>query len=353
MPTLKPRYIPLLKLKRAEKQALEMLDDPTAAEIIPLFEIVEMKADGPPLEKHLRTAFTGLRSSLRRSPAYFLDAHEIKNAGPDGAQRTFEAAKNLALPFFPVTGLSRTADLAPALEFSDHGLAIRLTRSEFEEGKIPRRLLSFVKRRKIELRKTHLIVDLGAVDQMVTDGVEAMISQFLPLVPRAAAWRTLTLVACAFPKSMGVATKNSETRVERSDWKGWRGACYEKRNTLPRLPTYADGGIQHPSGVEGFDFRTMQVSATIRYALDEEWLLVKGRSTEVTPERDQFPDLAQRLVRGSGSFAGPRHCRACEGIARAAGGAPKGYSRAEDWRRLGTAHHITRTVQQLRALPLP
>jgi hypothetical protein len=346
-----PRYVPVLKVKPGEKDALQMLDAATVTEVWPLFEIVEMKKDEPPdLAHHLRKAFRGLRRAILRSPVYFLDTHEIAPAGRDGAREAFLAAANLGMPFIPVTGISRTTDVDEAFAaVRSDGVAIRLTRAEFERGIVPARLVDFVEAHNIARSNVHLIVDLGPVHDVLPEGVDQMIRQFLPLIPHVSEWRSLIVSSCAFPKSMKVAQTKSTKLVERADWKGWLSGCYEHRTELPRLPTFSDGGIQHPSGVEGYDPKTMPWAAAIRYTVADEWLIVKGESTDVTAGADQFPELARTLVRGS-HFVGPDHCLACAAMARATRGRAKGHSRAEDWRRLGTAHHITTTVRQLRAL---
>jgi hypothetical protein len=98
----------------------------------------------------------------------------------------------------------------------------------------------------------------------------------------------------------------------------------------------------------------MQVSATIRYTLDEHWLLVKGESTRATSASVQFPDLATRLVYGhlKSHFAGATHCVGCTGIKQAADGAPK-FGSAEVWRRIGTIHHVSTVMLTIDSLPWP
>ncbi len=346
-------YVPVLKAKRGEKHALESLAPHVITSVTPLLEVVEMKP-GDSLDDHLQRSFKGMARAVSRCAPYILDLQEISPAGAPGARRALAAARQLGVPFIPVTGLSRTADVAAALQSATHGIAIRLTRTEFEAGRIPRDLLAFIATHRLSVTETDLIVDLGPLDQMVSAGVEQMIRQFMPRVPDPTQWRNLTLLGCGFPKSMGVAARNSVTLVERPEWIAWKEACFGRRHVLPRLPTFGDGAIQHPSGVEGFDPRIMQVSATVRYALDQEWALIKGVSTDSIPARTQFPQLARQLVSGTASrhFAGGRHCPACSEIVQAAAGNP-GYGSAEKWRRLGTTHHITRTVNQLRSLPWP
>jgi hypothetical protein len=123
---------------------------------------------------------------------------------------------------------------------------------------------------------------------------------------------------------------------------------------LDRLPTFSDCAIQHPTGVEGFDPRIMQASASIRITQLDHWLLVKGVSTRNIPASSQFPGLARQLVYGNLAryFAGAGHCAGCAQMFDAANGAPK-LGTAEIWRRLCTIHHITRAVEMIAGLTWP
>ena len=142
--------------------------------------------------------------------------------------------------------------------------------------------------------------------------------------------------------------------VERAEWKAWRAALYARRHDIERLPAFGDCAIQHPSGVEGFDPKTMQASAAVRYTLEEDWLLIKGRGTRFAPPSTQFPNLARRLASGDlkAHYAGRSHCLGCTGISDCANRAPS-LGSPEAWRRLGTIHHVTTVVQALAGLPWP
>src|SRR5574337_1803948 len=137
-----------LKLKRGEKQALATLPPSVSASVTPLFEIVEMKPEDT-LDKHLTRGFANLAASVGACAPYFLDAREIEPAGAAGAKKAFAKATQAGAPFVPVTGLSRTVDVAAAIQSSPNGLALRLTREEFESGRIPKDLLSFVASREL------------------------------------------------------------------------------------------------------------------------------------------------------------------------------------------------------------
>jgi len=293
-------YVPVLKVKRGEKRALRSIAPSFQQRITPLLEIVERKGDpAPTIDAHLATALKDLADSVRPYPRCFLDTRELAPDGPTVAAELFAQASAANILFTPVTGISRTADVAAALAYQTHGIAIRLTRAEMEAGGLAICLRAFMSNHSLDPGQTDLIMDLGPVDDMVADGVVAMMDAFLAGVPDHGSWRTFTISACAFPSSMGGVEKHSFDLVERVEWVAWQDALHGQRGSLARLPTFSDCAIQHSKGVEGYDPRTMPVSASIRYALRDRWLLVKGESTRRTAPSVQFPQLATKLVYGT------------------------------------------------------
>lgn len=345
-------YVPVLKVKRGEKMALQMIAAPLQVRMTPLLEIVKRNPqNSPTVERHLNTAFANLVSAVRPYSRFFLDVREIENDGRRVSESVFRRAADEGMTFTPVTGISRTVDVTAALHYNANGIAIRLTRREFETGQIPRGLPAFLATHRLEPEQIDLIVDLGAVDEMIPVGIKALTNGFLGVVPNHVAWRTLTVSGCAFPPSMGGLERSSHDLVERAEWVAWRDGLHTRRSQIPRLPTFSDCAIQHPKGVEDFDFRTMQVSASIRYTLAERWLRIKGVSTRVEKAKVQFPLLATNLVYGhlKSHYSGASHCVGCQGAKAAADGAPK-FGSPEAWRRLGTIHHLTLAVEGLSAL---
>ena len=283
-------YVPVLKVKRGEKGALQRISPVLRPQTTPLLEIVEWRRSDnkPSLSGHLDTAFRDLAKSLQGYPRCFLDARELAPHGHVAAQEVFSRAVGAGIPFIPVTGISARADVvSAALDSRERGLAIRLTRSEFEAGELSSRLPDFMARHTIGFEDTDLILDLGSVEDMVIEGIARLVTQFLGDVPRPESWRTLTVSASAFSKSMGVVDRHSHAVVERAEWLAWNHL--RDGGQLVRVPTYSDCAIQHPAGVEGFDPVRMQVSATVRYALSDSWLLIKGESTRRRRPSLQFP----------------------------------------------------------------
>ena len=48
-----------------------------------------------------------------------------------------------------------------------------------------------------------LIVDIGSVDNLIADGIVRLTREFIDQVSYLNRWRTFTVSASAFPKSMG------------------------------------------------------------------------------------------------------------------------------------------------------
>jgi hypothetical protein len=348
-------YVPVLKVKRGEKKALQLVESSLRSRITPLLEMVERRPEKTPtVEGHLDTAFKDLTESVREYPRCFLDAREVAPDGPTAAAEVFRRATDSGIAFIPVTGISRVADVKAAKEHRGHGLALRLTREEFERGGLTTSLTRFMAAHGLAHENTDLIVDLGPVDDMIAPGVMAFADAFLAEVPEHLRWRTLTMSACAFPPGMGGLERHSHDFIDRIDWIAWRDGLHARRESISRPLTFSDGAIQHPIGVEGFNPLTMQASAAVRYTLTEKWLRIKGQGLRTASGRLQFASLATRLVYGNlrEHYAGAGHCEGCRLIKQAADGAPK-LGSLEAWRRLGTVHHIAVVMRGLASLPAP
>lgn len=346
-------YVPILKAKHAEKKALQLIKKAVSECITPLFEIVEInKKKGHDLTSHLATSLDrDFRHAVYRPGRYYLDVREISSEGEQGAREAFRKARYLGIPFVPVTGISRKEDVGPALHHRQHGIAIRLFSEDFEDqsSHLSKRIIHFCEANGITPDSTDLIIDLRSIEGMIEEGSTRKAQRFIDQIPSVDDWRELILSSSAFPLSMGVVEKDSSCSIDRIDWTTWLRISGPERNRTPRVPLYSDCGIQHPKGVEDFDPEKMSVSASIRYSCADTWLLIKGESTKKTLASQQIPWLAGKLTRGdlADRFFGLDHCEGCRRIAEAS--KHKGnYAHAQTWRMIGTIHHVTLVVEQLR-----
>ena len=346
-------YVPVLKIKRGEKGALDDVGAKHPGMFTPLLEVVSKKSDKT-LAQHIDTTFDKLIQSVDRLMPCFLDTRELEADGEVASQAVFQRARAEGMGFVPVVGITRTVGNAAALQHRDNGVALRLTRKEMESGGLVHDIQGFLHANALNEQSVDLIMDMGDVSQMISAGVSSLADAFLHEVPNHAKWRTFTLSGCAFPSSMGKVGKNAHLLWDRSEWVCWKG-LYDQRADLSRLPTFSDCAIQHPDGVEGFDPKRMAASAAARYTTGDHWLLVKGESTKVKKPGIQFPKIAKSIVTNQhGShYKGAQHCTGCKMIHDAANNVP-GIGSAEKWRLLGTIHHISTVLKEdLSALHWP
>ncbi len=348
IPTGHHHYVPVLKVKDGEKRAMPQLSAKIAARVTPLFEIV--RRTDKPIDKHLETTFKGFAQAIAPFNRYFLDCREIAADGPSVAVDVFDRAAALGKPFIPVTSVSRFSDVAAAMANRAHGVAIRLSPEEFEAGTLARAVPAFLATHGLSPGDVDLIVDLGAIDEMiVTPGIADFAEQFITEVPLQAAWRSFILSGCGFPRTLRSVKADSYGVFDRVDWVHWQSRLFHARGQTLRLPTYSDCGIQHRDGVEDIDYTKIKPAAAIRHALPSSLHIEKGCSI-ANNGGDQFQDLAAKVL--VSSRPATSHCAGCEALYSAAKN-PEGYRNLQKWRQFGTVHHITLTVESLAALPWP
>ena len=345
-------YVPVLKVKRAEKSALADLGNSHPGAVTPLLEIVARKPEKS-LPDHIDTAFDKLAQSVVKFSPCFLDTRELTPDGNSAAVAVYERARAEGIEFVPVVGIARAVGNAAAFQFRENGVALRITRPEMEAAGLTCTIQAFLQANNLKPDDVDLIMDMGYVGDMISVGVSLFANTFLQAIPNRIAWRTFTLSACAFPSSMGKVGKNAHLLVDRSEWMCWKG-LYGQRATLDRLPTFSDCAIQHPDGVEGFDPKTMAASAAARYTAGASWLLVKGESTKIKKPGVQFLKIAKEIVSNKYGhhYSGVNHCTGCRMINDAASGAPK-LGSLEKWRLIGSIHHVTAVMKDLSALRWP
>lgn len=360
MPTFSfNHYVPALTWKRAEQAALQSLAVAARAQITPLIDIVPIPVDldtggqKKTLEEHVDPAIARINTAWGAAE-FFLDPAEVAldlNAqNQSGAVHVFAHAASLGLQFVPVTGLLRTPpEIAAALAHTQRGVALRLEADVLAMPNMPALLTGFLQVHHLQPARVDLILDLGAVVGMPSFAITSTAQAQIQRVPNLGAWRTLTILASAFP--LNLAGIVGTTQFPRDEWQAW-SSLHAMRATLPRMPAFGDYLIQSPDVQEGYDPRFMPMSPAIRYTLDNEWLILRGQSSKHQRLAAQYPNLAAQLIASSPPYYGQAHCQGCRDAAACAAYAA-GFGSPEAWRRLGTMHHLTVATAQLGAVAFP
>jgi hypothetical protein len=284
---------------------------------------------------------------------FFLDAGLLSDEdeidGQHPLSTVLERCGQQGLLAVPVFGLGRGDSyfeaVGRAVTHDSHGACLRIGADDLEDAdELSPAIIDALASLALQPQEVDLLIDLGPIlPQQGWTG--AAIRLLVSSIPHLGDWRSFTLAASAFPVDLSGVKGESVATLPRTEWAVWRG-LHARRERLARLPTFADYGISNPVQRE-VDPRIIQMSAAIRYTLDEEFLIIKGRSVRLRGF-DQYYELAASLAsrqdfRGKDFSWGDAYIAECAARTKGPGNAPV-------WRRVGNSQHMAFVTNQLASL---
>ncbi|MBZ5507003.1 MAG: beta family protein [Acidobacteriia bacterium] len=370
-------YVPILKGKQGELNALKNTDAKLFKKFTPLIEVPPIpKAypeDGPPvlaktIDKHVKDVSANFVKVLAALPSVFVDAVYIETEddlkdGISPVDSLFVALRKGNVSFIPTVGLDRVEDYADsvknAIETDGRGCCLRLLEADLEGiAELGAQIDSLLAMLNAKPDSIDLLVDFRAKVPS-----KAFFPFLIDALPRLAEWRTLTVASSSFPQDMSEVGKNKIDELDREDWLAWLFVRSKQKSMNKRVPTFADYAINHPVLAGDLDPRMMNMSPNIRYTDSLNYVVAKGqaqprkkwaKTAEKKAIREQlapsvqYPKLAT-MVKGHSSWKGPQYSWGDKFIDQCS--QQKCVGSATDWRAVGTSHHIAVVVQQLANLP--
>lgn len=343
------RYFPILKGKMGEFSALQALLDAQRDLITPIIEI--------PPGAQPESVIVNIANCWSENSPIMIDFGTIYSddeADPDsepgtasGIRTLFSQAQARSLCLIPVTSLSMS-DLQVLNEIHSTyncGVCFRLRSFDFEDGDITDRIEGIISQLDLQQSDVDLLVDLGTINHEQNAIYIMAITGMLSMLNSIKA-RRFILASSAFPENLSGIARDSIVRVPRADWILWN-AVVQRIKGEQRVPSYSDYAIAHPE-LPNIDPRMMNPSAGIRYTVNEDWVVVKGRGLRSEAGFAQFHDLSQRLVEHP-EFGGVTDCWGDDFIRECAGGGKTG--NLTTWRKVGTNRHLCKVIAQLSSHP--
>lgn len=339
-------YLAVLKSKLGEYAALRDLDPKVRARITPLIQLHHVKNDETAVAD-LIALLKDLRTGWDAEPPVLLDGDWMKTSS--GILRAIEAAHAVGRSAIPVTGLRRPVAyqsfVKRSLEVSRQGLAIRLRREDFAEGvEMEQSLAQVMSELGVGPGETDLIVDLRDVQESHLEADEIAAIGMLNRLPWIDDWRHLALTATAMPTGVSTFPRDRITPLRRVEWALYQ-ALRRSRDAIPRLPTFGDYGITNPEPVEeSVDPKMMRVTAHLRCATEEDWLIVKSGTID-KGGIERLPELFRALVERP-DYVEEKYSSADDWIEQVGkGDASPG--NATTWRHRGSVRHLTLVTRQV------
>ncbi|MBI3145481.1 MAG: beta family protein [Pseudogulbenkiania sp.] len=345
-------YVPILKMKRGELEALSNATAVVKGRVTPLLEVLlGIDAENPAPEESLQA----LDNKLQRVPekwgerSVFLD---FRYAEAELGGVPNPAFANIVVAHVPAAIPVLYLGMDPAYQAQQialihrlgNGCCIRVSVEDLPAYEA--NLIQLIQVTELPVEAIDLVFDLTSIYGQAVNLVQLSTSVLLTQTPLNG-YRSITLAASAFPELLSQEVgRNDVALVSRVEWGNWQWAvsyCHERGIRKPRFGDYS---INYPDLPEG-DV-TWQSAPNLRYTLDDHWYIAKGQSPKNHPLGNrQFHDICATLL-VSGHYAGLGFSWGDDEIHAYGTGSPvRGNSNAETWRKLGFSHHFAKVISQL------
>lgn len=351
-------YIPCLRWKQGEYQAVFRLLNTIKKMFTPLIEVPEMGWDFENREKsktiddHLLPFAKRIHDKWGENPCFVDMKHitptEKMVAGIHPINFVFNKLREIKCSAVPVIGLNRDTiyqqEIKTILSKDKHGVCFRITVEHAARSSLKNDIDSLISILSTKSNDCDFILDLDAPNFIPLDGFVKVIQSIISRLPYLNEWRTFSILGTSFPETMGSIREKVEI-VPRYEWQLYKKLIISLIPTKLRLPAFGDYAISHPNILQ-MDMRKVKPSATIRYTTDDSWCIVKGIGMNVRDDGfTQYHDLCKKLVTPQ-HFCGATFSYGDEYIQKCAD-EKIGTGNLTTWRQVGTNHHIVKVTQDI------
>ncbi|GIH20705.1 beta family protein [Rugosimonospora africana] len=333
-------YMPILKGKAGELDAIAHLSGALVWHLLPIFEVVPT-AQGP-----TKDAYRFCEKARNSLPADLTIAVDVRHL-PDiteGLRRPMcDIAEDLGawgIPMLPVVHLydssTRLADVRYAADLHGGHAIVRLgsdTRDP-DDAEAEEALDRLRSEGGLMIEQCHLVLDMFEVrSERDLTRVEPVVRKCVSWAQRYP-WSSVTVAVGAMPQGISHIPVNTPTPIPRWDLQLWQ-------RVADLGVQYADYGIAH-YGLTTASWRPMP---SLRYTDDEVWWIYRWPQDPIG--RPAMYDLCKALVASDHwAAAGRGFSWGDHQIAARAEGVG-GPGNAANWRAWATSHHLAKVVDQL------
>lgn len=348
-------YVPVLKWRQGEYQALLRLRPEQKAGVVPLLEITppdfdfELNEPKHTIDAHLAEFAKRLEAKWETRPSLFdcglLAPAERMTGGVHPLLWLMDAVRPRGGNLIPVTALERDAAYQDAVRIANQvdgrGAALRSSLEDASDADFEDNVETLLERIGVEIDQLDILIDLRSPNFEPIDGLAQLMIAVLSSSDVFNAARSVTILATAFPASMAEVAPPIAF-VRRREWELYKRLIALLPQGI-RRPAFGDYAIAAPDLFQG-DMRLIKPSATVRYATNDGWVIAKGPNV-----RDngfaQYKDRCQSVI-DSGRFLGAAFSMGSDYVDKCRTGKASTGS-LTTWRWVGTNHHIAKVVHDL------
>lgn len=350
-------YVPILRWKWGERNAIGELRASRKADVTPLIELVPTDYNLVKKNKQIdipstSEKFTNELNDCWGTTTVFLDLQHISGISKT-AQLEFQLLENildhskkLNLSIIPVIYLGKDSNFNKTIKDinkqNKNALCLRLNYWRILQADFQDSIDQLFNQLSLKPKETDLIVDYGSIYNDIKPDIASNVYSKIPYID---SWRTFTFASGVFPQYLSELYQPGRHQLNRDDWMFWLNNFY--KNSSERIPTFSDYTIQHPKYIE--PPTTNNPGANIIYTSYDYWVIMKGEALRKKggTGHAQYPASA-RLLKESIEFCGENFSYGDTYVFQKAldintpkTGTPK------EWLKAGINHHITFVVDQL------
>ena len=350
-------YVPVLRWRMGEYQALFRTADSVKDRIVPFITIPEIEYDfeerrpKKSVQEHVHPFADRYKKKWGERPAWVGVHKSIVDKPMDDARNIFtyvfdalHGFKANAIPVIPLDAETTTIlAVAEIAKMDCQGVAVSIRLEDLMKPN-PRDLIeTLASALDVSISDVDLLIDLGAPNfepyEAFAHALIAAMRQLDDLV----AFRNFVLIGTAIPETFKNIAKGAD-EIQRHDWMFYRSLT----TTLPkdvRRPNFGDCTIVHPN-FTAIDMRKIKSAGRVIYTTPNSWLVQKGGAFRDNPE--QMHGLCASII-GSGEFKGASYSSGDDYIDKCAA-RNAGPSTQTKWKEIAINHHIKHVVDDLATL---
>ncbi|WP_457301929.1 beta family protein, partial [Phyllobacterium sp. P5_D12] len=274
-------YVPSVRWRQGEYQALFRLSDQAKSFVVPFILIPEPEYDfeeaqpKKTVQEQVQTFPKRFQQKWGQRPAW-IDVHANIATTPmlDGRMPmsfVFDGLRNDGASAVPVTSLDAPANvnaLVAGIAAKDKlGVAIRVRLEHVMKSNFDARLKTLVTLLGLSSNQVDLIIDLGAPNfQPYDDFADALIAA-MENVSDLEIYRSLVVIGSGFPQILAINKPGGH--LPRHDWIFYK-TLRSKLLGAGRIPTFGDYTIVHPE-FSAQDMRLLKPAGKLVYTAGDTW----------------------------------------------------------------------------------
>lgn len=350
----KDMYVPALRWRQGEYQALTRLAAAAKNRIVPYITIPEVEFDfelwqpKKTVQEHVHPFAARFNAKWGQRPAW-VGVHPSISGKPMGDGRdiytyVFEALRRFqanAIPAVPLDASGpMTACIAAIVAVDGVGSAIAVRLEDLMKPDARTRIEALASSLGLPLAEVDLVIDLGAPNFEPYSTFAGALLAAVQKLGDLYRFRNFVAIGTAIPQTFKDVAKGAD-QLRRHDWLFYQ-ALLAKMPARMRQPNYGDYTIVHPEFAP-VDMRKIKSAGKLVYTTATDWEVRKGGAFRDNP--GQMHDHCASIV-ASGKFSGAGFSVGDDYIAKCAARTVKP-SNQPWWKFVTINHHITYVLDDL------